>query len=229
MSAIFHLPSIAIEIVRVARYVTATRVTLQGAMLELLAILITLFVITPLTGGTTAQTVSDIYLGNTVTLGAALRTAWSRYGTLLKSNFIPMIAVIAGFVMLVVPGIVWLLSYLFITQIVMNEGMSRSRSIRVRSKDLVRGYRGKAFVIIVVILLIELLARAGIRSMARFFIGAAAVSGMAPILNESVAIIVAPMSALSMTLLYYDLRIRKEGFDLEMLTRAVGMGNPHEV
>jgi hypothetical protein len=29
---------------------------------------------------------------------------------LLKANFIPMIAVIAGLVMLVVPGIVWLLS-----------------------------------------------------------------------------------------------------------------------
>jgi hypothetical protein len=47
---------------------------------------------------------------------------------------------------------------------------------------------------------------------------------MAPILNESVAIIVAPMSALSMTLLYYDLRIRKEGFDLEMLSRRAGIG-----
>jgi hypothetical protein len=68
MSAIFHLPSIAIGIVPRARYVTATRVTSRERCLELLAILITLFVITPLTGGTTAQTVSDIYLGNTVTL-----------------------------------------------------------------------------------------------------------------------------------------------------------------
>jgi hypothetical protein len=124
--------------------------------------------------------------------------------------------------MLVGPGILWFLSYLFIAQIIMNEGMSRSRSIRVRSRDLVRGYRGKAFVILVVILLIELLAQAGIRSMARFFIGAAATTGMAPILNESVAIAAAPMFALSITLLYYDLRIRKEGFDLEMLSRAVG-------
>jgi hypothetical protein len=58
--------------------------------------------------------------------------------------------------------------------------------------------------------------------MARFFISAAATTGMAPILNGSVAIVAAPMVALSITLLYYDLRIRKEGFDLEMLSRAVG-------
>ena len=61
--------------------------------------------------------------------------------------------------------------------------------------------------------------------MARFFIGTAAIAGMAPILNESVAIVAAPMFALSITLLYFDLRIRKEGFDLEMLSRAVGSRN----
>jgi hypothetical protein len=201
---------------------TGTRVTISGAMLELLATLISLFVIAPLTGGATAQTVSDIYLGNNVTLNRSLRAAWSRYGTLLKSHFIPVMAVMAGIVMLVVPGILWLLSYLFISPIVMNEGLSKSREIRLRSRSLVRGYRGKAFVILIVIIFIELLAQAGIRTVARFFVGAAATTGMAPILNESVTIVAAPMFALSITLLYYDLRIRKEGFDLEMLSRAVG-------
>jgi hypothetical protein len=130
-------------------------------------------------------------------------------------------AVMAGIVMLVVPGILWLLSYLFISPIVMNEGLSKSREIRLRSRSLVRGYRGKAFVILIVILFIELLAQSGIRSMARFFIGATATT-MVPILNESVSILASPMFALSITLLYYDLRIRKEAFDLDMLSRAAG-------
>jgi hypothetical protein len=222
MSAIFHIPSIPVEIARAARIATGTRVTFSGAMLELLATSISLFVIAPLTGGATAKMVSDIYLGNNVTLTGALRAAWSRYGTLLKSHFIPVMAVMAGIVMFVVPGILWLLAYLFISPIVMNEGLSRSREIRLRSRSLVRGYRGKAFVIIVVILFIQLLAQAGIRSMARFFVGAASSIGVATMLNQSVAIVAAPMFALSITLLYYDLRIRKEGFDLEMLSRAVG-------
>jgi hypothetical protein len=221
MSAIFHLPSLAVEFARTTRNMTGTRVTIPGAMLELLATLISLFVIAPLTGGTTAQAVSDIYLGNTVTLNRSLRAAWSRYGTLLKSHFIPVMAVMAGIVMLVVPGILWLLSYLFISPIVMNEGLSKSREIRLRSRSLVRGYRGKAFVILIVILFIELLAQSGIRSMARFFIGATATT-MVPILNESVSILASPMFALSITLLYYDLRIRKEAFDLDMLSRAAG-------
>jgi hypothetical protein len=222
MSAIFHLPLMAVEILRSTRNMTGTRVTFPGAMLELLATLISLLVIAPLTWGTTTKMVSDIYLGNTVTLTGALRAAWGKYGTLLKSQIIPVIAVLAGIVMFVVPGILWYLSYVFITPIVMNEGITRSRSVRVRSRDLVRGYRGKVFVILIVLLFIELLAQAGVRSMARFFISAAATTGMAPILNGSVAIVAAPMVALSITLLYYDLRIRKEGFDLEMLSRAVG-------
>jgi hypothetical protein len=221
MSTIFHLPSLAVEFARTTRNMTGTRVTISGAMLELLATLISLFVIAPLTGGATAQTVSDIYLGNNVTLNRSLRAAWSRYGTLLKSHFIPVMAVMAGIVMLVVPGILWLLSYLFISPIVMNEGLSKSREIRLRSRSLVRGYRGKAFVILIVILFIELLAQSGIRSMARFFIGATATT-MVPILNESVSILASPMFALSITLLYYDLRIRKEAFDLDMLSRAAG-------
>jgi hypothetical protein len=222
MSAIFHIPSLPVEIARAARIATGTRATLPGAMLELLATSISLFVIAPLTGGATAKMVSDIYLGNNVTLTGALKAAWSRYWILLRSHFIPVIAILAGIVMLVVPGILWYLSYLFITPIVMNERIFESRNIRHRSRNLARGYRGKAFVILIVIIFIELLAQAGIRTVARFFVGAAATTGMAPILNESVTIVAAPMFALSITLLYYDLRIRKEGFDLEMLSRAVG-------
>jgi hypothetical protein len=227
MSAIFHLPSIPLEMARAARNMTATRLTFSAAMLDLLATLISFFVIAPLTGGTATQVVSDIYLGNSVTLTGALKAAWSRYGTLLKSHFIPVIAILAGTVMFLVPGILWYLSYLLITPIVMNEAIPRSRNIRLRSRDLVRGFRGKAFVILTAILVIELLARAGIRSTVRFVIGAAATTSIAPILNESVAIVAAPMFALSITLLYFDLRIREEGFDLEMLSIAAGKHEPH--
>jgi len=42
------------------------------------------------------------------------------------------------------------------------------------------------------------------------------------ILNSAVTILLSPVSAIAVTLLYYDFRIRKEGFDLEMLSRSVG-------
>jgi hypothetical protein len=222
ISAVVHIPLMALVMIRAARNITGTRITFTGAILQLRATLISLFVISPLNEGTAAKAVSDIYLGNHATFAGAWRAAWSRYVTLLKSHFIPVMAILVGALMLVVPGILWYLSYLFITPIVMIEGMSRSRDIRRRSRELVRGHRGKAFVIVAVILLVEILARGGIRTMFRFFTGAAATTSMVPILNECVGIVVGPMVALSITLLYYDLRIRKEGFDLEMLSRTVG-------
>jgi hypothetical protein len=42
------------------------------------------------------------------------------------------------------------------------------------------------------------------------------------VLNGLVSILMTPMSAIAVTLLYYDFRIRKEGFDLEMLSRSIG-------
>ena len=36
------------------------------------------------------------------------------------------------------------------------------------------------------------------------------------------AFVAAPISAAAYVLLYYDLRIRKEGFDLQMLAQSVG-------
>ena len=222
ISAIVHIPSIALNIVRSARNVTGTRASFPAAMLELLAILIEFFVIFPWTGGAATQAVSEIYLGNEVTLAGALRAAWSRYGTLLKSHFIPVLAFLVGLVMLVVPGILWYVSYIFITPIVMIEGLSHNRDIRQRSRALVQGYRGKAFVIVAANLFILILSQAGLRSLTRFFIGAAVTTNIAPLLNGSVGILVSPMSSLAMILLYYDLRIRKEGYDLELLCREIG-------
>ena len=39
-------------------------------------------------------------------------------------------------------------------------------------------------------------------------------------------ILATPISAVAFILLYYDLRIRKEGFDLEMLSQTLGGSAP---
>ena len=126
ISALVHIPSTILEFLRASRNATGTRATLLGATLQLIAILISFFAISPLTGGTAAQAVSDIYLGNEVTLRGALGAAWSKYRILVKSHFLALLLILAGVLMLLVPGILWYLSYVFITPIVMIEGMSGS-------------------------------------------------------------------------------------------------------
>ena len=54
---------------------------------------------------------------------------------------------------------------------------------------------------------------------AQAFIALAA--GEVPVDKFAVAVFVGPITYIGVTLLYYDIRIRKEGFDIEMLARSL--------
>ena len=45
---------------------------------------------------------------------------------------------------------------------------------------------------------------------------------MVNLLTQIVQILLYPVLAVTVTLLYYDLRIRKEGFDIEMMASELG-------
>ncbi len=51
------------------------------------------------------------------------------------------------------------------------------------------------------------------------FMGITALSSIAQMLIQ-------PLTIIAVVMIYYDLRIRKEGFDLEMLSKALGVGVP---
>jgi len=208
--------------------------------------LIALLVVYPLVTGATTKAVSDTYLGNPVTVGSALKVAWRRFGTLLMSQTVAGMIVLLGFILLVVPGILWMLSYTLIPPVVMIEAAERKGArpvpsppgdpgrgtpritdrgeIRRRSWELVKGNRGKVFVVLFVFVVMQvLLATAGnwIAGMG-FGAGSNLARAIQSIIGNVVAIVVAPLQTIAITLLYYDFRIRKEGFDLEMLSQAIG-------
>ena len=96
--------------------------------------------------------------------------------------------------------------------------------IRRRSWELVKGNRGKVFVVLFVFVVMQvLLATAGnwIAGMG-FGAGSNLARAIQSIIGNVVAIVVSPLQTIAITLLYYDFRIRKEGFDLEMLSQAIG-------
>lgn len=63
---------------------------------------------------------------------------------------------------------------------------------------------------------------AGVDAGVGFQTAAAAVVGS--VFSIAGQVIVGPIAFCGVTLLYYDLRIRKEGFDLELLARDIGRG-----
>ena len=127
--------------------------------------------------------------------------AWSKIWILVTANIIAVIVVIAGLILLVVPGVLWFLSYALLAPIVMVEELYDGRKVRQRSWDLVKGNRSKVFIAFIVIELVNLLARTGFRFVARFFIGAGNAGSIDPIIIGVVSFLIAPMFAITTTLL----------------------------
>jgi hypothetical protein len=191
--------------------------------------------------GAVTKAVSDKYIGNSATAAASLKEAWGCVGTLLLTQFVAGLVVILGLMLLVVPGILWMLSYSLIAPVVIIEATGRSRQvysltgrsvpvvmerseIRRRSWDLVKGNRGRIFIIFAVIFVLTMLMNAGGGSVVSMFFEATSSTAGAirTIFSDVIQIVVSPLQTIAITLMYYDLRIRKEDFDLDMLSQAIG-------
>jgi hypothetical protein len=112
--------------------------------------------------------------------------------------------------------------YAFIPQTVIMESEGGISAMK-RSKYLVKGYFLKVFILVILVLMalaliMEILAFGIMKSL--FFLGA--YSGtLAEGASNVISIIFEPFRIIIVTLLYYDLRIRKEGFDLEIMAEEV--------
>jgi uncharacterized membrane protein len=229
LSAILNIPLLAFTMFFGGGRISPNSVNVAGIMIALLVFVLAMLVIVPLITGATTAAVSDIYLGNMVTAGSALSAAWRKAWTLLKTQFIVGLIVGVGILLIIVPGILWALSYALVAPVIMIEGTTSGSEVRRRSWELVRGNRGKVFLILFALIVIQWLVGVGIGIISvigQFGFGASNITMISQVLNGIVSILLTPMSAIAVTLLYYDFRIRKEGFDLEMLSRAVGGATP---
>ena len=176
----------------------------------------------PIASGATTFAISERYLGNDVTIGDALRRGLSHFWPLSIAQITATVRVIFGFFLLIIPGILWMLSYSLIVPVILVEGQKAIPSLR-RSRDLIKGYRGKAFCIVLIVNLLQLVLLGGVNLIGGMFFDSDTGSGstLSSALNNLLSIFLTPLGIIAAILLYYDMRIRKEGFDLEMLSREL--------
>lgn len=176
----------------------------------------------PIASGATTFAISERYLGNDVTIGDAMRRGLSHFWPLSIAQITATVRVMFGFLLLIVPGILWMLSYSLIVPAILIEGQKALPSLR-RSRDLVKGYRGKVFCILLIVNLLQVILTAGVELIAGMFFSGEAGSGaiLRSAMNNLLSIFLTPLGIIAAILLYYDMRIRKEGFDLEMLSSAL--------
>lgn len=201
--------------------VQASSGSISTLLFQILFLVLWASIAFPIAGGAATYAISERYLGNDVTIGEALRLALSRFLTLSVAQITATIRVMFG-LLLIVPGILWMLSYSLIVPAILIEGQKATPSLR-RSRDLVKGQRGKVFCVLFILNLLQGILTLGVSMISGMILDTDSASGavLSSATNNLLSIFVAPLGIVGTILLYYDMRIRKEGFDLEMLSRAI--------
>ena len=179
--------------------------------------------------GALIKSVSESYLGNEITVAEAYKFVLPKLWTLIVAGILVSLAVGGGFLLLIVPGVIFGLWFALTTPSIIVENL-KARKGMSRSKSLASGNLGKifsvGFLIIVIswVVGIPLGIAGGTLGKALFSNNMMLMTFVHQLASIAAQILVVPIGAIAYILLYYDLRIRKEGFDLQMLANSIGSG-----
>ncbi|PYO81678.1 MAG: hypothetical protein DMD65_11490 [Gemmatimonadetes bacterium] len=173
--------------------------------------------------GATVRIVSEAYLGRTPRLGDALRFAGGRLAAIFGANLLGGLLTFLALIALVIPGVVVACGYSVAAEVAALESGSAGDALR-RSWDLTKGFKLKALVLWVVSVSLILLVFLGAGALGGFVAAlAGGLDALVTLLAAFVSLLIYPLISCVFTLFYYDLRVRKEGFDLEVLSRQLGL------
>lgn len=162
--------------------------------------------------------ISDSYLGRPVSVGAAFRRTISVLGTLIDATVRTFLGMFFGLLLFIVPGIIFMLNWLFTVQAIVVEGYDASASLK-RSKKLAAGRRGRLMLLLLLLTIINLAISWGAGAVIPASVRALPLIGS--LLEQFPAMLLAPVYHGVITLAYFDARVRTEAFDLEMLSRGI--------
>ncbi len=172
--------------------------------------------------GATVRVVSEAYLGKTPALGDALRFAGHKLGAIFAANFRSGVRTLLGLIALVIPGIIVACGYSVAAEVAALESGSSSDPLR-RSWDLTQGFKWKALALWVVSLCLIVIMFLGVGLLGGFVAAlAGGLDTVVMLLAAVVSLLVYPLISCVFTLFYYDLRVRKEAFDLQVLSQQLG-------
>ena len=181
--------------------------------------------------GAAFKAVSDAYLGEKAEWRPSLRYAFQHFRSLVWVVLMTTFATLVGFVFCLVPGIWLSIIWAVVIPIVLTEGTKGTKALG-RSFQLVQPRFWATAGVIVVAFMIQIFlgwaVGAGVFALVLTDIGknvllTQALSGAGGALA---AIVATPFQAAVTAVLYFDLRVRKEGFDLALLAQRMGLADP---
>ncbi|HVK07130.1 MAG TPA: hypothetical protein VM490_26920 [Armatimonadaceae bacterium] len=179
---------------------------------------------------TTTVAVQDILAGDPVSLKSAFRQAFRRFFALLGVAFIAAIACTLGLCGAYIGAFFVLPLFVYTPQALLIEGKGVLGAER-RSRDLASSNYGKTAGMLTLLTCVGMLLSLGFQAIVSSAFLAVPSTGsdvyarevqqitVNLISNSVITLLLAPLPGIAFTLLYYDLRVRREGLDVEAEAR----------
>jgi hypothetical protein len=198
-------------------------------------------ILLPFSVGAVYRAVADVAQGRPATIGSVLRETLARYwpllgliGLVFAFALVWFIAEIIGFVLLVLPGLAVFCAAVYlgvrwslVVAAMMAEDIGPIRGLG-RSWNLVKTQWWRTFGILLIVTILQTIITWGLGLL--FGVIVALVStgdlqaALGQIVGTIVGAVVSPITTIAVVLLYFDLRVRKEGLDLDQLAQQASPG-----
>ena len=184
------------------------------------------FIAGQLATGACFKAVAGAYLNEQPGWRASLQFARSRLGSLLWLSVLLPLFLVPALLACIVPGVYLYVAWSVATPVLLLEDVKGRKALK-RSRALVTGrwWPTLALLVLVAILTgmvqgIFLSLSAGVVSVSTNEVAGAVADAVAQTASSA---LLTPLAAAVSTVLYFDFRVRKEGFDLELLARRIGV------
>lgn len=210
---------------------------LLGEALRMVALLLS-YPLSVFVAGASTYAVSQSYLGYEVTIIGAYRAVFRLGAPFFLTMFGLFIILCLGMAMCLAPGVILFIILAFVPQILVVENLYYGKAFS-RSNYLTQGQWGRIFVVALLVYIIYSVISSIIAMpfmIPAMFLGmdfttgemsyvANVLMGFGSALSYSISV---PIVTIPFVLLYYDFRVRKEGFDIEMLASSMGVSAPQQ-
>ena len=186
-----------------------------------------------LTTGACFKAIGSAYLGDSTTWRDSLDYALKRLHSVLWVSFLVILVTIGGFALLIVPGIYVAIAFSLALPVLLLEG-TKGASALGRSHSLIKGRWWRTFGLLVAGYTLASIIAGIVQGIlvGLMFVATGDDTALSVVLSAIAGlagqVITTPFVAALLTVLYFDLRVRKEAFDLEVLAQAMGGRAPTE-
>jgi hypothetical protein len=205
----------------------------SNAILMLVSFLAAVFAYLFAQGGTILA-VSDLYLGRPASIGGSLRRVAGELAPLFGVIALNGLAIAGATILLVIPGIYIACRLLICVPAALIEGRGPRESLS-RSFDLTRDNAGRGFLILLLSVVVTYAAlilfalpfgiplAASIRNPGMLLFWAS----MVQVGSTVATVLVRPVLLIATSIFYYDLRVRKEAFDIQFMMNPESQRAPN--